>query len=157
MSVIKSWAWDVEGSELEIVTIDDGHYGSETTHVIDGECLRKSMGVLSDDSEDLWKGQGVMASKKLEAAISRLADLFEFGHLQASTNPAAFIGQAADEINSIRARADRAEARLVAVNDVVSKWHAYWTEKGTFGAAKKAVLGLLRDVRAVATGKEPDQ
>jgi len=56
-----------------------------------------------------------MASKKLEAAISRLADLFEFGHLQASTNPAAFIGQAADEIISIRARAEKAEAALVRV------------------------------------------
>jgi len=61
------------------------------------------------------EGQGVMASKKLEAAISRLADLFEYGHLQASTNPAAFIGQAADEIVSVRVRAEKAEAGLARV------------------------------------------
>ena len=43
-----------------------------------------------------------MTNKNLSDAIDRLADLFDYGHLQASTEPAAFIEMVADSIETAR-------------------------------------------------------
>lgn len=43
-----------------------------------------------------------MTSKALEAAISKLADLFEHGHLMAETQPAQFIAEVAAEVERLR-------------------------------------------------------
>ena len=61
---------------------------------------------------------------------------------------------AAEYWRAVGERAYAAEARLAAVVDVHDRWHAYWTERGAFGPAKKAVLGLLRDIRAAALDGE---
>lgn len=42
-------------------------------------------------------------SKRLQDAISALADLYEYGHLMASATPADFLMQVAQEIVSLRA------------------------------------------------------
>jgi hypothetical protein len=39
---------------------------------------------------------------KLDEAIARLAALFEYGELQASTDPAGFLHRCADEIERLR-------------------------------------------------------
>lgn len=39
---------------------------------------------------------------KLDKSISNLADLYEYGHLQATTAPAEFLDQVADEIKQSR-------------------------------------------------------
>jgi hypothetical protein len=43
--------------------------------------------------------------RRVQEAISRLAALYEYGELLASTDPAAFLDQVADEV--IRLRAER--------------------------------------------------
>jgi len=63
---------------------------------------------------------------RLEAAISTLADLFEYGHLQAQTDPAAFIEQVAAEIAELRAelkrvKEERDAARLDVLRSTVEK------------------------------------
>jgi hypothetical protein len=46
----------------------------------------------------------MVSEQGLTEAIGKLAGLYEYGHLQASTNPAEFLRQVADEITSARAR-----------------------------------------------------
>lgn len=54
--------------------------------------------------------------KKLDEAISTLANLFEYGHLQASVNPAELINKVADEIKRLR-RAVSPGASVVRCDD----------------------------------------
>ena len=49
-----------------------------------------------------------MARKQiLNASLDKLADLFEYGHLSASTNPSAFIEDVIREITTLRALLDK--------------------------------------------------
>ncbi len=57
-----------------------------------------------------------MKDTKLNGAIVRLSDLFESGSLQATVAPAEFVDRVADEIVSLRARAEQAEADAVAIS-----------------------------------------
>ena len=41
--------------------------------------------------------------RKIEAAIERLANLYEYGHLMANTDPAALLETACDELEACRA------------------------------------------------------
>jgi len=65
-------------------------------------------------------------SKKTADAISELADLIPYGHLQASTAPDAFIAEVAQEIRHLRACLHSALARVEIANregdDILSAW-----------------------------------
>ena len=59
---------------------------------------------------------------KLQKAIDRLAALYEFGHLSASTDPASFLGEVSDELERLRsANVDR-EVLRDALADAVDAW-----------------------------------
>lgn len=44
--------------------------------------------------------------KRIEAALSRLAAMYEYGELQATTTPAVFLERVADELDELRAQAN---------------------------------------------------
>ena len=76
-----------------------------------------------------------MPSKKLEAAIDRLADCFECGHLQAEAAPTEFIGQAADEIVSLRAELARVKAELDAERSHIAHFQEFVMVESELGEA----------------------
>lgn len=65
-----------------------------------------------------------MASKRLEAAISKLADCFEHGHLQAQSDPAAFIEHAADEVTRLRSENAELRQQLENATGYAEDWRA---------------------------------
>ncbi len=60
------------------------------------------------------------SSSAIHTSIERLAALFEFGALQADTDPAAFLGRVADELVSLREERARLKTGLVKINEIRS-------------------------------------
>ena len=93
-----------------------------------------------------------MSSKKLQASISAMADLFEHGQLMAETDPAQFIDEAATEIRESRARIVTLEAAL---RGLCEAYDAQVTVRNTvlFNHACPQSAGAWR--AALAVLKEP--
>jgi chromosome segregation ATPase len=75
-------------------------------------------------------------SKKLQAAISKLAALYEYGELEASTDPSAWLETVADEVRDLRTRLAAAEEAVKHAYEQGKADHERMLEEATARAGR---------------------
>ncbi len=88
--------------------------------------------------------------KLINAAIDRLASCFEFGHLQACTDPAAFLDEVRGELESLRAQVatltEKKASTDAAVNDHLAHLARVTEERDLFRGMHETAFKQAADV-----------